>query len=467
MDNANDVSDAWAAELNAFVTSEQAMLHVTVDEQTRGGVLASWYGCMKERPSGHLFFVVQAPALGARGWDLRADELTAQYHHLRQVLARTSVSIAALGDDVRPWPGRSGGLQRFATILGRVEAGLTARRAGLVIVIAPLFDVSRDATWQADIEMLASAARSLSRVRLVLTELAPGPSAAMARARRAQVCSVRLDPNAIRRAMLERLHAQASAPVGATGFRATGAAGPRVVPPPRPERTPQRLLTPEALAAINPEVRLVLDPVAQDTLRRCSALAAARAVEGDLLGAIEPQAAIVRACQEAGALSSAASNMLLLGAFTAGAGSAQRARAIYGDARTTAKRCGANSVAVQALFFLAALEIGERRHIEAANWYRQAAQSAAAMSETLMAIEGLRACGEALITCGRVADAVGTWREALAIANEADRAQAKISAASALARRLAAICRERGLHDQAREYEGLADSLGGTAKERS
>ena len=64
--------------------------------------------------------------------------------------------------------------------------------------------------------------------------------------------AVVLDPQVVRRQILDRMRAQAAAPVGATGPRALGGAGPPIAPPPRPRATRVRPLDAAAAAALSP-----------------------------------------------------------------------------------------------------------------------------------------------------------------------------------------------------------------------
>ncbi len=464
MNTIEDVSDAWGDELRAFLEGQDKCFHVTVDERSREGILATWYACMEKMPEGHLFFVLQGPAFGARGWDLRADELYAQYEFLRKELACGGRVIPALGNDVQPQIGNPRGLARFSTILGRVEAGLRFRPSSLVIVFVPIEDSSRDPRWAPDLRMLIEGTRTLTRLRFAITELAPGGAGELATALRARKTSVLLDPSLIRDRMVERLRAQASAPAGATGFRVTGAAGPKVAPPLR--RGHQKTSpSPEVLASADAEMRFMLDSNAQETLRRSSSLALACAAEGNMRGAVEAQSAVIAACESAQAPKSMVSNMLLLGLFRAALGETREAREVCERARELAHANDAPELGRKALLFMASIELAAQHHLEASVLYRKLATEAHEVGDALMAIEGLRACGEALISGDRMSDAVTIFREALDIAKTADRMQAKLSAAPSLAKALASMCRTRGLSEQAREYERIADELGGASEE--
>lgn len=464
MNTIEDISDAWGDALQAFLRSQDKCFHVSVDDRSREGVVATWHACMEKMPEKHLFFVLQGPALGERGWDLRADELFVQYEFLRQELARGGRVIPELGDDMRPKASAARGLTRFATILGRVEAGLSFRPSALVIVLAPIFDASRDASWTHDLRVLISGTRSLSRLRFAITELAPGPALPVVEALGGQKTAVGLESSVLRSRLVERLRAQASAPTGATGHRASGAAGPKVAPPPRPGAR-VTAPSPEILESADPELRLMMDPSAQETLRRTSALALACAAEGDMRGAVQAQSAVIATCEASGAKKSTLSNMLLLGVFEAALGQSSLARGVCARVRELASRSDAPELGRKALSFSAAIELASQRPLEAARFYRALATESLEVGDMLMAIEGLRACGEALIAGDRMPDAVTTFREAIDIAKTADRMQAKLSAAPTLARSLASLCQKRGLAAQAREYEMIAEELSGGSME--
>jgi hypothetical protein len=182
-------------------------------------------------------------------------------------------------------------------------------------------------------------------------------------------------------------------------------------------------------------------------------------------GAVDAQTVVIAACESAQAPKSTASNMLLLGLFRAALGEPRNAREVCERARELAIANNAPELARKALLFMASIELAAQRHLEAAVLYRRLAAEARDVGDVLMAIEGLRACGEALISADRMPDAVTAFREALEVAQKADQMQAKLSAAPSLAKSLASLCRKRGLPEQAVEYDRIADQLSGDLDE--
>ena len=149
MDHVIDVGEQWGAALAAFLDRrDQRLMHVTVDLDTRDGVIRTLERCCRERTSGHTVLVVRSPANGAIGWDLRTIELITQYESIRRALAR--LGKAELRRSRRRCsptqsgpPGFRGSPRRSAAC----SAGLGARAVDLVIALAPCAGVGADRAW--------------------------------------------------------------------------------------------------------------------------------------------------------------------------------------------------------------------------------------------------------------------------------------------------------------------------------
>ena len=226
-------------------------------------------------------------------------------------------------------------------------------------------------------------------------------------------------------------------------------------------------LTAELEGELSPDAKLLADETRRDAIRREIARGAAALVEGDPVAAVEAQARVVAFCEASGAADLALSHRLTLGAYVAAAGDRERARRIYADVQQRAAAQGSIDVAAQALVCAASLDLDERRHLDAAAKYRECAALARANDQLLVAIDGLRACGDMLVAGGHVVEAIGVWRSALDLAGSIERPVVRVSTARLIARRLAEVCEAHGLHERAQEYReretALLEPRGGDA----
>lgn len=458
MDHVIDVGEQWGAALAAFLDRrDQRLMHVTVDLDTRDGVIRTLERCCRERTSGHTVLVVRSAANGAIGWDLRTVELITQYGSIRRALARLGkAELPAVPAALLPDPIGSAGLPRFAEALGHVSAGLGVLGGDLVIALAPCAGVDADRAWSDDVARLAESISRAPRNRLIVVETGAPPSRSALEGMGAALARVVLDPQVVRRQILDRMRAQAAAPTGATGPRALGGAGPPIAPPPRPRATPVRPLDAAAAAALSPDARLAIDRPASDAIRRATARALSSIADGEHDAALASQREVVAIAARAGADGATADALLLLGTLSMIARRDADAREALERAVAVGRRAGNDVVACQALFALAGVEMLADRHTAAAATYRRAAEVARNARSLVLAIDGLRACGESLVRAGRSAEAVAVWRDAVELARASQSPEVAVSAAPDLARRLASTCDGHGLVNEARELRDMA-----------
>jgi hypothetical protein len=324
---------------------------------------------------------------------------------------------------------------------------------GIVIVLSPLW-VRTPKTWVEEITALISQA-GLADVRWVLVDLEDAVCAPLAGALggRARTIDARVNDAACRAEADGRLAAVETAPLGATGARLCGAAGPRELPPPR--KTAATALTP-ALAKEAGLPEAFADASVAPRLRALT-LGAAHAIgDGKAAEAVRLQREAQKLCLDAGLVREAVVMELVLGGHALQGGAHRHALETFRQARQRAEAAGFAELAVQAQLAVAASLLAQRLPAEAAAAYVEAGQLGAALGTPVLAIEGYRMAGQLLVAAGKAELAGAAWRQALDLAERATPLDRKASSATEVARALAALCRTHRLTQQAAALEAQA-----------
>lgn len=113
----------------------------------------------------------------------------------------------------------------------------------------------------------------------------------------------------------------------------------------------------------------------------------------------------------------------------------------------------------QARLAMALLHALDRRFSDAAREYVACARRAEAVNVPLIAIEAWRLAGQLALQLDAEPQAVSCFQEAIRVAEGAEAATVQLSSAAEAARKLAAVCRDRGLIVQASSLFEQADAM--------
>lgn len=429
-------------------TPSLRLLHVTTTSLLRNAVLSHLAATEMLPHARAPFFVLEAPVEPSDdGWALRAEELRFDWSRLAAT-APSDVRVPPLPSDVSDEPP----LVHFARHLADCLERLPEAARSLVVVLAPIWIRTSDgvfpdqtvaARWREDLEQLLTSS-ALGRARFVVVETDSDHTAPVARklgARADSVCAVP-DEDAIRAESDQRLSNLRAAPVGATGTRLVGGAGPAVLAPPRigEKRSSSTSASPtEAMRLLHIEL--------------LSGAAAMR--DGDVVRAAGHQREAVEICSRHGMTQEAIVNELVLGGYLVGT---DRGLAIGTFTAAEAKACTAGrcDLMAQARMAIAACRGLDGHTLEAAVDYADAAQLAERAGSTAIAIECFRTSGQLLLSVGDVERGAMALRRALDVAGATQLAG---TTAPDAARALASLCRSHGLDAQARSLEEQARAL--------
>lgn len=330
------------------VTRELRLLHVTTSSSLRLAALEHIAAAEHHGDNHAPFFVLETPdSRNDGGWEGRAEELHADYEELRALLTEANEGLA-LPQAWAPIHGRSP-LARFCLEVSEALRRLTSPFEGLVLVLAPV-EVHEPKRWLSDIQALLSRPE-LRKARIIVVEADEAHCVPLVESlgRQAEHVDASVKEEAAREDMAQMLAAMASAPPGATGARLVGAAGPRVVPPPRPgAAAPLSIAQREKLAQKLNVTPALLDAEFQQTLRRKVFSAAQALREGKLVQAVKEQREARDLCLTAGLVREAISLELVLGGYVLQAGQSSLALEIFREARGRAEAQQFREMALQA-----------------------------------------------------------------------------------------------------------------------
>lgn len=424
------------------------VLSITTTGMLRNAVLAHLQASEMLTTCDAPFVILEAPTEpDDDGWQLRVEEMEDTWEGFRKTAPELLLPPL-------PKPSASG-LAGFAQ---STQAAMRACRGpvkGIVIVLAPVWitDVVR---WKEDLRVLLTA-RALSDVRIVIVECDSehGRETLTDLELTTEHVNARTEEQNVTSDLRAQLDAMRTAPANATGARLTGAAGPRVAPPPRlhDARKPSAEEIADAaqqsgIASAN----LDAGAMHQVAILQRAAIVAVR--EGRLVEAIHLQRETMELCERLSLVRESILHRLVLGSFALQAGELKQARQVYLQAEEAATRHQLPLFRIQSRMAVASIENLLKQRFDAAQSYAEAGNLASQEGQLILAIESYRLAGQCLLP-EHPEQAVLAFQRALDVANAAPD-QARASTVPEAARDLAKVCREHGLHAQATSLEAQA-----------
>ncbi|KYG09062.1 hypothetical protein BE21_19915 [Sorangium cellulosum] len=403
------------------------------------------------------------------GWQVRATRVLANWELRRDAFAKEGVEMPTATPALSLPDGAllasalhagiplrsSGGLGPFAAALHGVLGALRPPLRGLVVVLAPTV-IESMAAFEAELTALVQAP-TLADCRWVLVHdtTADGPAKLLqALGARALICNCVIDP-AQQDRDLDTLLAGGDGPQAARA----GMAGPRgVVPPKRVDGPPE--LPREARDAA---LRLAgIDPAYLDEAPRLRSLVLGAAVaikRGKGPEAVRLQREARDLCERLSLHAMKVICQVALASYLSGLGERGRAIAELRDATAYAQRWGLGQQESQARLALGLLLALGGQHHEAASEYAIAGQCAERAGISPLAIEAWRLAGQLALQVKMEPHAIASFKEAIRIAGQSANDVVKLSSAAEAARKLASVCRARGLGAQAASLEEQAGQM--------
>jgi tetratricopeptide (TPR) repeat protein len=368
------------------------------------------------------------------GWLARTKRLNEAYEAQRERWAEAG----------HPQPELTGEQESFGARLFQVNQLWRAPARGTIVVLAPTV-VEAGESWDAAVELLVRRP-DLASVRWVFVDLEHETAAGLRDAALSTECLV--DDGALLGDLKDHVALLEAAPAGAPGAAQVGAAWPLgTLPPSRGKHPPM----PKAAVAAELEAAGVPRAMAGDSPKQLKLHIMRGAValrEGDIATAITQQRAARDLCSAAGFVEAKLLMQMTLAGYLLHARQPRAAEAEFTAAAEAGKKQEQWLHAAQAMLGLGALHSVAGRWGEAAATYREAAELSEKAEAPILAIEAWRLAGQLALDHGRESEATASWKKAIALA-DGDRAAAKLSSAPDTARALAAICRRRGLVQQA------------------
>ena len=393
---------------------------------------------------------VEDHAPTARGWIARARSIVEQQDKRRAKMAAQGVALA-------PMVLANTTSDSVATFAGAVSAVLASHGGplhGIVVVLAP-HHVADVPAFEEDLAALVGH-RSLGDVRWIVV----GPTLRRFEKRDGvRVVGCHLDEQASRRELAQMLAAAEIASPSAPGPAHTGAAWPAGVAP--PSRSSQPPLTPAEIAAMAAKIGVpvgLLDGSVR-ALQPIVLRAASMLRDGRPLEAVQTQRAAVALAERIGMVHEASVLELMLGTYLVHAGDRVNSAAVYEALAARAQKQGQGEIAAQAMVARASVYLLCGDPQNASVTYARAGSVARSAGATVLAIEAFRLSGQLRADARDTETAIKVWTEAMAIAGALPPDQGPSSSAPLVARSLAAVCRKRGMHEQARALEQQADRL--------
>lgn len=382
------------------------------------------------------------------GWFVRSNRLVEHWGQRRDAFAKEGVQLGEVGLP----PAGAKGPRVFRDTSTRVLKELRDPLTGLVYVLAPAL-VEDAADFETDLtEMVGAPEMARARFVVVIDDAVAPPQRLLdAVGQRAIVCDCRVD-QADKSDDMRTLLATGDTP----NF---GMAGPKGVTPPKRVDDPPPLDEKErdkALeeAGINPKV-LTESP----KLRNCVLGAAIEMKEGNGAKAVELQRQardIAAACdlKEVKVIC-----QIALASYLSGLDRRELAIKELEDASKYSEENEMPQPQCEAELALGLLHALDGRQREAAVAYAKAGSAAETANNDMLAIEAWRLAGQLALDANQQPQAIQAFQRAISLAEGAPPDVAATSSAPEAARRLADVCRKRGLHPQAQALDEQADRL--------
>jgi tetratricopeptide (TPR) repeat protein len=386
-------------------------------------------------------------------WQVRANRLLANWEARREAFRKNEgIEMPA----AQPAPRRSSSAQRSRPTLSFQEAGAAVLRAlqapleGLVLVMAPAMVEELDAFGAEFEALIADPALRQCRWVWLLDETAPWPSLLKRLGTRAIQCDCVPDPEK-QKGDLATLVSSPPASFGCAAPR--GVTLPKRVDAPPPLDTKQR----DAMlrqAGIEPEY------LEKTPHLRPLVLGAALAMKDkDGVRAVRLQREACQLAMSLKLLDVTVICQVALASYLSGLGQREAALSELRAAVKLAQGHGLGLQEAQARLAMALLLALDRRYPEAVREYQECASHAEEANVPLLAIEAWRLAGQLSLQQKQEAQAASCFREAIRVAAGATPETVKLSSASEVARRLASLCKDRGLQAQAESLFKQADAM--------
>ena len=435
-------------------TPSLRVLHISVSEMTRIPVLQHLTASEMLDANASPFFVLEAPVEeNDAGWELRAEELRADWQELGKDAARPPAALWAPKSS-------SSAIQRFALELHAALDRATDGMRGLVIVLAPVW-IKDAKQWQRDLDVLLSQ-RLLDGARFVLVEPDADHSGELRErlGSAAESIDARPDEAALRAELAAQLSEARAAAPGADASHLAGGAAPAVQPPPRVKQpaAPGPAERGEQARALG-LAPATFDPQFAQRLRVLVLSAASAMSTGAIGDALKLQREAIDLCLSNGLAREAIVNELILGGYGLQAGARESALEVFRAARQRADSVSAPQLAVQASLAEASTLLLLKRVDDAIRMYSSTGALAVASGATVFAIEAYRTAGQLLLSQGMTELAARTFRNAIDAAGTLDADAQRATSAPEAARALAALCRRHNLVAQAESLEAQATAI--------
>ncbi len=382
------------------------------------------------------------------GWQLRANNLAADWERRREAFAAAEIVQPALV--VPPTPA---GLIALRTALAALVEILAPPLTGLVVVLAPGVVEAPDRFADELAALLGDPALVRARFVWLIDVDTPAPRALLDALgpERALVTDCLVDPAAQARDLAAMLGGDqpdrfgTAYPVGVEPPARIGAP-----PPLAPELRDQALRE----AGVNPALLEHGPTLRAKLLGAAVALEAGRGAE-----AIALQREACQLCAGLGMFELEVITRASLASYLSGLGDRGAAKQELHAAIAVAREQRLPRPESQAQLALGLLHNLDREHEAAAQAYYAAGEAAEAANEPLLAIESWRMFGQLAVDLRHDQAAVDAWNRALALAERAEPDLRKASSAAEVARALAVVYERHAMPAQAATMHAQADAL--------
>ena len=397
--------------------------------------------------------LVDAHTLGDDGWQVRTHVLVADWQRRVEAFAKVGVEQGVVGQGSLGPVTAVAGFAGFRATLAAILAAMVEPLRGAVIVLAPTI-VERPELFEAALMHLLGDP-SLQRARwVVLVDVdVPLPQALLTALgqTRALVGEYRVDDAQQRRDLAAMMQPADPAHFG-TAFP-VGVQPPRRVDDPPPLAKPERDAALRA-AGIDPAM---LEVAPQIRTKVLGAALAMKAGQGD--AALVQQRDARDLCASVGLFELQVIMQVTLASYLSGLDQREAAKRELLDATALARAKGLLRVESQAHLALGLLHGLDRAYPTAIQSYVDAAKTAEAGEEPILAIESWRMAGQLAAQIGQDDAAVNALREALRVATGVPTAAQQSTSAPEAARQLAALCERHGMQAQAASLHAQADAM--------
>ena len=421
--------------MTAFVrTPATKLLHIRVSPRTRKGCVGGVMAFERDPANLSPYYLFEQEHTGGNpGWTERTEHARAQHAHRATLMQEQGETLAPL-PEAAPAPTPQA---QFAAAVLQLAHGLPEGAHGLVVVLAPSTLDAADA-WHQGITPLVTDPK-LAAVRFVVVETPPAPTATLSdqlgdRGTKIVVAPDEAEEDRDIEALLEGFVPGAGPP----------GASPEVAAPPHPAAGPEPEPTADAKLRGAIAQKLVASTLAMKQGRAAEAVQSTREAR-DLSAA-------------AGLQRDAVNLEMMLGGQLLAAGSPSQSEAAFSRAVETANKHDKPAQAATGQFALGASKLSRRDKQGALVCYAEGTVSAERSNQPALAIEGGRLTGQLASDLGLQAQAIAFFTKAVKLAETAGPV-APLTSAGESARRLAEMCRKRGLHDQAAKFTAQADTF--------